>query len=242
MGAGHWSRIENGKRPPTEAVALAADSAFPERRGWFLEYYEESKTWTPPGFRSWGEYEDKARNLRAWMPGILHGLVQTENYARATLLTYPGVTDEILTSRLRARMERQKRVLMRDDPPAVWFIVDQLSLYREAGSPDVMAEQMQHLATVATMPNVKLQVLPAVVHPASAGELIVSDDAAYTEHNGGGLVFTEQETVATLANLFNTIQVESFRASESLALIKEVGEIWTHGASPLTAVRTADRA
>lgn len=35
IDAGHLSRIENGKRPPTEAIALACDAVFPERRGWF---------------------------------------------------------------------------------------------------------------------------------------------------------------------------------------------------------------
>src|SRR5450756_3127283 len=56
----HLSRIENGHRPPTEAVAQACDRVFPERKGWFTEYYEESKSWMPPGFRDWAEYEDDA--------------------------------------------------------------------------------------------------------------------------------------------------------------------------------------
>jgi transcriptional regulator with XRE-family HTH domain len=34
----HLSRIENGLRPPTRALALACDVAFPERRGWFTDY------------------------------------------------------------------------------------------------------------------------------------------------------------------------------------------------------------
>lgn len=243
MAAPYWSQIENGRRPPTLKVAQACDRVFPERKGYFTEYYEESRTWVPASFRSWAEYEDRAVSLRAWSPGVLHGLVQTEAYARAMLLTYPGVTDEILAGRLRSRMERQRRVLMRDDPPSVWFLVDQLSLYREVGSADVMAAQMQRLADVAAMPNVNLQVMPAVAHPANASELIIADGAAYAEHVAGGLVFTEQETVSSLITLFNSIQVESFRASESLALIKEVGEIWaTHGASPATATRTEDPA
>jgi transcriptional regulator with XRE-family HTH domain len=75
---GHASRIETGKAPPTEKVAKACDGAWPERRGWFLEYYEESKSWIPAGFRSWAEYEDKATTLRDWYPGILTGLLQTE--------------------------------------------------------------------------------------------------------------------------------------------------------------------
>jgi hypothetical protein len=35
----HLSRIENGKRPPTEVVAAACDRAFPHRKDWFTEYY-----------------------------------------------------------------------------------------------------------------------------------------------------------------------------------------------------------
>jgi transcriptional regulator with XRE-family HTH domain len=35
---GHASRVETGKAPPTEKVAMACDAAWPERRGGFLEY------------------------------------------------------------------------------------------------------------------------------------------------------------------------------------------------------------
>ena len=242
VAAGHLSRIENGKRPPTEAIAARCDDVFPERRGWFTEYYEESRTWTAPGFRDWREYEDRAISLRAWMPGIMHGLLQTEGYARALLQTAPAVTAEMVTARLAARMERQQRVLMREDPPTAWFLVDQLSLYRLVGSPQIMADQMAHLTTVAAMPNVTLQVLPAVAHPANASELIVTDTAAYAEHVAGGYVFTEEETVTRLARLFHTILSESYRASESAALIEEAGQIWTAGASQATQTPTADHA
>jgi hypothetical protein len=93
---------------------------FPERRAWFTDWYDESRTWSevPPGFRSWAEIEDRAASLRAWSPGIVHGLLQTEDYARALLATSPGVTDETVASRLSARMERQRRVIMRDTPLA----------------------------------------------------------------------------------------------------------------------------
>jgi DNA-binding XRE family transcriptional regulator len=242
VAAGHLSRIENGKRPPTEAIAAKCDDVFPERRGWFTEYYEESRTWTPPGFRDWPEHEDKAMNLRAWMPGIVHGLLQTDEYARALMETSPGVTEEMVTARLAARMARQRRVLMRDDPPFAWFLVDQLSLYRLVGSPGIMAVQMRHLAAVAARPNVTLQILPAVAHPANASELIVTDSAAYAEHVAGGYVFTEEETVTRLARLFHTILREGYRASESAAMIEEVGQIWTAGASPASQMPTVDRA
>jgi transcriptional regulator with XRE-family HTH domain len=121
--AGHLSRVENGKRPATEALAEACDIAFPERKGWFAEYYRESSTWAevPAAFRSWAEHEEKASSVRDWMPSVVTGLLQTEDYARALLSTSPGAGDETVRSRLAARMERQRRVLMRDDPPLVFF-------------------------------------------------------------------------------------------------------------------------
>lgn len=235
INAGHLSRIENGKRPPTENVAVACDAAFPERKGWFTEYYQELRGWSevPAAFRSWTELEEKAPALRVWKPGILHGLLQTEDYARALIATVTGTSPETAAARLTNRMERQKRILFREDPPDVWFIVDQLSLYRLVGSPEVMADQMRHLATIAALPNVTLQVLPAVAHPANASEFIVTDDATYAEHVVGGYVFTDDQTVSYLNRLFSTILSECYRASESLAMIAEVGEIWT-GESPPT--------
>ena len=239
---GQASRIETGKQPPTEKVARACDAVWPERRGWFLEYYEESKSWTPAGFRSWGEYEDRAVSLRAWSPGVLHGLVQTEAYARAMLETASGATAEMVSSRLTSRMERQKRVLMREEPPMAWFIIDELSLYREVGSAQVMAEQMRYLADIAAIPTVVVQVLPAVAHPAGASGFIVADDAAYAEHVAGGYTFTEQETVTSLLKLFNTIHSESFRASESLRMLEGMEQEWMTGVSPLTRTPTAGTA
>jgi Domain of unknown function (DUF5753) len=128
------------------------------------------------------EIENKAATLRAWSPGIVHGLPQTSDYARAFLVTVPGVTEQQATARLNSRMERQNRVLKRDDPPSAWFVVDEMSLYRRAGSPAAMAEQLRHLAEVAKM--------PATEHSASASELIIADNAAYVEHLAGGLVYT----------------------------------------------------
>jgi transcriptional regulator with XRE-family HTH domain len=152
---GQASRIETGKQPPTEKVADACDRVFPERRGWFREYYEESKTWVPAGFRSWAEYEDKAATLRVWAPTIVHGLLETENYARIMLSVYPGVSDQVVKARLASRMERQRRVLFRADPPDVHVIVDEAALYRRVGSAEVMAEQMSHLLELAALDHVR---------------------------------------------------------------------------------------
>jgi hypothetical protein len=232
----HLGRIENGHRPPTQAVADACDRVFPERKNWFREYYEESQSWMPPGLRSWTEHEDKAVRLSVWAPGIVHGLLQTEDYARTFFALLPGASDEVIAARLANRMERQRRVLFRkDDPPSVSCVVDHTALYRLVGSPQIMAAQMRHLAEVARMPNVTLQVLPAVAHPATASELIIADNnAAYAEHLAAGGVYTEDDRVAYLERLFAMIRAECYRASDSAAILGKAERIWT-GESPVTA-------
>jgi transcriptional regulator with XRE-family HTH domain len=241
INIGHASRIENGKRPPTEKVATACDAAFPERRGWFLEYYVEMRGWSevPAAFRDWSELEDRAASLRVWMPGIMHGLLQTENYAAALISTLPGVPQETVTARVAGRMDRQRRVLLRDDPPRAWFIVDELSLYREVGNEQVMAAQLRRLREVAAMQTLTLQVLPAVAHCANASEFIIADGAAYAEHVAGGYVFTDDETVAALAVRFDTLRGECYRVSESTALLERLERAWTTGGSPPIQTRMA---
>jgi transcriptional regulator with XRE-family HTH domain len=237
----HLSRIEAGKRPPTEAIADAMDNVFPERHGWFREFYEDSKSAMPPGLRSWTEIEDKAARLSVWCPGTIHGLFQTEDYARVFLSTLASVPAEVVEARLASRMARQQRVLHRDDPPTVTYVIDHVALFRGVGSAEIMAGQMRHLLSMARLSNVTLQILPAVAHPATASELIIADNsAAYAEHLAAGGVYTDPETVTRLELIFTTIRSECYRASDSAAAIGKAGKLWT-GASRHTAGRT-DRA
>jgi transcriptional regulator with XRE-family HTH domain len=236
----YLSQIENGTRPPTARVADAMDAAMPERKGWFREYYDDNRSSIPPGLRSWAEHEDKASRLGLWAVSVVHGLLQTPDYARVWIETVPGVTPEQIDARLASRMARQKRVLFREDPPAVTCIVDHTALYRLVGSPDVMAEQLRHLLEVASMPHVTLHVMPAVAHHAVTSEMIIADHrAVYTEDLSGGRVH-EGETAARLDQLLTTIASEAYRASDSAAIIRKAEQAWT-GEQPVTAQAT-DRA
>jgi transcriptional regulator with XRE-family HTH domain len=239
--AAHLGRVENGKRPPTENLAARCDAVFPERRGWFSEFYDESRRWpeVPASFKSWPEYEDKAASLRDWSPSIITGLLQTEQYARALICVQPHITPQTAAARLASRMQRQKRVIGRDNPPAAWFIIDELSLYRQVGNAADMAAQLRHLLETAAMPKVTLQVLPAIAHPVNASGFLMADDAVWIEHAAGGFVYTDKDTVSALALRFDSLRAESYRASESLALIERLEGIWKAGGSPLTPTATA---
>lgn len=227
LNAAHLGRVEAGKRPPTEEIAAACDRVFPERKGWFSEWHRDSRSWMPPGFRSWTEHESGSAHLSVWCPGIVDGLAQTEDYAQAHLETLPGAAPEQVKIRLRARMARQRQVLHRDPPPAVRFVIDEVALHRQVGTPSAMAKQMEHLAELAEMPHMTLQVLPLVAHSATNSNLMVADGAAYVEHLVGGYVYTDSETLTELERIFVSIQAESYRASESVALFREACERWS---------------
>jgi hypothetical protein len=188
----------------------------------------------PATFRSWSDYEDQSATLRLWAPLIVHGLFQTEDYARA-LIAISGVNGEAAATRLQARMERQRRVLGRC---RVSYVLDQSALYRLVGSPDLMTAQLNHLLEVATMPNVMLQVMPEIAHDALEAGYALADDAVWSEHVVSGGVYTDPEIVASVAVRHDNLRGECMKASESLALIEGLAKQWT-GGSQLTRQVTA---
>jgi hypothetical protein len=239
------SRIETGGRPPNERVAAECDRLFPGRRGWFTDWMSESRSWgeIPPAFKSWAEVEQRATVLYVWAPGIIHGLFQTERYARVMLGTYPGVSGDVVAARLENRMLRQRRILYRPDPPEMYVVVDELALYRRVGSPAIMAEQVSRLLEVAELEHVHLMVMPAIEHPCTSSGMMIAEDAAYTESLTGGGTYTERATTVRLNRLFATLTGESYRASESRALLRRMRDTWMQlGESQPTRARPAETA
>jgi transcriptional regulator with XRE-family HTH domain len=230
LNAAHLGRIESGLRPPSVKVADALDGVFPERRGWYLQWLDDirSAPEVPATFRSWGDYEDRSATLRLWTPLIVDGLFQTEDYARA-LIALTGVSHEVADGRLKARMERQRRVLGRC---RVSYVLDQSALYRLVGSPEIMAAQLRHLLEVAAMPNVVLQVMPEVAHNVMEAAYVLADDAVWSENLVSGAVYTDPEIVGSVATRHDNLRGECLRVSESLALIGRLAEQWTGGNQP----------
>jgi hypothetical protein len=196
--------------------------------------FDEMQTWLPPGLRSWSEYEDIARRLDVWAPGVVPGLFQTPDYARELLRTFPGVTEEQVKARLDARMARQKRVLGREeDVPVITAVIAKTALDCLVGSPEIMASQMRKLVEVAALPNVTLAVLPNIGHSATMSALLIADHAAaHVEHLTGGLVFTEPDRVAGLEAIFGAVRGECYRVTESTGIIREAEESWIGESRP----------
>lgn len=240
----HLGRVESGARPPTVRLAALLDEVFPERGGYYVSFMDDYRTAPeiPATFRSWSDYEEGAATLRVWEPGIVSGLAQSEGYARALIAAEPGMTADTEDIRVKTRLDRQRRVVNRPEPPRLTLLVDQVALWRRVRSARVMAEQMAHLAEIAELPHVTVQVVPAIEHAANTSGYVLSDDAVWCEHLASGGVFTDPQIVSGIAARHDSLRAECYRASESLAMILEEGERWRTGGSRAVQAATAETA
>jgi hypothetical protein len=125
----------------------------------------------------------------------VHGLFQTEDYARAvTMLGHQGAPAWEIDSRVALRMKRQD-LLTGADPPKVWSVMDETALRRPVGGPQVMRAQLHHLAEIAQLPQVTVQVVPFRHggHAAAGGPFTI---LRFAEPDLPDVVYLEQLTSA----------------------------------------------
>jgi len=141
------------------------------QRGWMRPYRSE----LPDVYSDYIGFEDEARSIANYESLFVPGLLQTEAYARAQLRgTLPYASEAEIESRVAARLERQP-VLVKDDAPKLWAIIDEAALRRLVGRGDVMRGQARHLLEARSQPNVTIQVITysAGAHPGMDGSFVI---------------------------------------------------------------------
>jgi hypothetical protein len=177
--------------------------------------------------------EAEATAMRSYEPLLIPGLLQTHCYARAILRTRVGDTDEEIEEMVAARLERQV-ILDRPRPPMLWVVIDEGVLRRPVGGPEVMAEQLGHLAGAARRPNIVVQVIPAGVgaHEGLRGSFVLMDFAAgpatgWQDGAVRGQAVADADGLAALTVTWDTLKAETLSRPVSLKLIEEAGRTWT---------------
>lgn len=95
--------------------------------------------------------ERKAVRIHGWQPFVVPGLLQTEEYARELIrVSRPQDSAAAVEELVAARMERQA-ILTGDDPPMLWYVLDEGILHRVVGSVEVMDVQLDRLATLRSL-------------------------------------------------------------------------------------------
>jgi transcriptional regulator with XRE-family HTH domain len=162
------SRLENGRRgaSPRDIRDLCdLYNVEGDERQQLTDLAEESKqrAWWQSSelpYRTYVGLEADARTIRDFGLGVIPGLLQTADYARAVLTgTHPPLPADVIEQRLAWRLERQ-RLLLSADPPQFDAVIDEAVLHRVGGSRAIMRAQLGHLLTASAQENVTILVVP----------------------------------------------------------------------------------
>jgi hypothetical protein len=237
------SRIETGKAPTKSAylsqllelyqvtdagqrqilVDMAREG---HRKGWWAAYDDV----LPSGLGVYVGLEAEASGLRSYEIGVVHGLLQTTDYARAVLrASAPRHTADQIERLVDLRMERQRR--LNDDPPLdLWVIHDEAVIRRTVGGPVVMRHQLAHLLVVAGLPGVTLQVLPfdTGAHAGHDGPFSIIEfydrsdsEVVYVESTAGPIYLEKDREVRASAEVFDRLRAAALPPEASLDLISK---------------------
>jgi DNA-binding XRE family transcriptional regulator len=227
-------KAETGARPPSDDLAGKIAETFPGLcNGLYVQLAaiaRKSNGPIPGWFADWLEAERQAHTLRIWQPLIVPGLLQTAEYARA-LFVAAGEDADRVEELIAARLDRQA-ILDRPKPAQVVTVLDESVLHRLIGAPQVMADQLIHLAAVSERPSVTIQMIPSDIGAnagLSGGFQLASTDGAEDVLNMNGVEDVTSETrslVRTAANMFVRVQADALPRAASRKLILEAAEQW----------------
>jgi transcriptional regulator with XRE-family HTH domain len=195
--------------------------------GWWAKYNDVLPVW----FEPYLGLETAASLIRSFELQFVHGLFQTEDYARAvTILGYgPGAIDEI-ERRVSVRVRRQA-VLTSADPPRVWFVIDEAALRRPMGGRQVMRAQLKHLLETTALPQVTIQVVPfrRGGHAAAGGSFTILrfaapdlPDVVYLEQLTSALYLEERRDVDHYMEVMNRLSAEAHTPVATTRFLREI--------------------
>jgi hypothetical protein len=195
--------------------------------GWWSRYGDVMADW----FESYLGLEMAASIIRTFELQFVHGLFQTEDYARAvTRLGYASAAADEIDRRVSVRLKRQD-LLSGPRPPRVWSVMDEAALRRPVGGRHVMRAQLGHLADVTAMPQVTVQIMPFSHggHAAAGGSFTILrfaeadvPDVVYIEQLTSALYLDKREDVDHYLEVMNALSTEALTPAESTDFLAEI--------------------
>lgn len=198
-----------------------------QQKGWWTDYEDVLR----PRFETYIGLEAEAASLRSYHTHLVHGLLQTEDYARAVIRAgRPADSPDDLERLVAVRMRRQE-LLTRDRPLELWAVIDEAVLRRPIGGRAVMRAQLQRLIEAAPLLNVTLQVLPFPqgAHAGLDGTFSVIEfpeqadtDVVYVDSGAGNIYLEKARDVRRYTLRFDHLRAAGLAPEESVAFISEV--------------------
>lgn len=182
----------------------------------------------PSWFRGVVSLEQQATEIKSFQPLLVHGLLQTEDYARTILRDgRPTDTDSEIDELIAGRMARQS-ILSGERPPLLLVVLDETVIRRPVGGREIMGAQLDRLLEATGSSRVTIQVVPQATenNPGLSGPftLLTVDGAEtlYMETPLSGAPIETLEEVSQYLRLFGDIRGVALPPRESRNLIETV--------------------
>lgn len=230
----HISLWEKGERQPSEdalTLVLAVLDVSGDDRERMLGMLRETQgpgriTAGMPGLgqtlSTLIDLESSARKITDYSLGLIPGLLQTSDYARAIMGNSPHAETRVV---LRAG---RRDILTRSDPVELVALIDSEVLVRPAGTTrSVLIDQLRHLLRMGELPNVTIQIVSSTCphwHAGLAGpfELIEFPKASpvvHLEHHRSSAFLWEGDDVREFVDAANEVRKLAMTPAESAEAI-----------------------
>jgi transcriptional regulator with XRE-family HTH domain len=214
-----------------QLLALSKESV---AHGWLRPYHQDLRD----EYTAYISFESEAAGVRNYESLFIPGLLQTEDYARATIRGgLPMAGQQEVEDRMQARMARQQ-VLTKDNPLKLWAIVDEAALNRVVGGAAVMHAQLNHLLDVTATPHITFQLIPftAGAHPGMSGAFVIMDfpdpmdtDLIFIESMAGHLFLESDADVRRYNAIVDNLRAVALSPDDSAVWIAELASEFEGG-------------
>ncbi|MEU4087190.1 helix-turn-helix domain-containing protein [Streptomyces aureus] len=222
-------KVERGARIPRADFLDRADDVL-NAEGRLRAFKEDmEKARYPKKVRELKMLEERAVELVAYCDHNIHGLLQTEDYARALFeMRQPAYSRDEVERAVLGRMAR-RAVFDRDPSPSLVFVQEEVTLRRPLGGRMILRLQLERLLEVGKLRNVTIQVMPTdrEEHAGMQGETQVlkfEDGTAVGRSEGAfnGRPVTDPKQLRILELRHGMIRAQALSPRESSALIERV--------------------
>jgi transcriptional regulator with XRE-family HTH domain len=178
--------------------------------------------------------EAEAVVISAFQSSVVHGLLQTADYARAGHEgAMPRLDTEQIERHIEAKLTRQ-RILTQDRPPHFAAILDEAALHRVVGGRQVMAAQLARILDMSDLPNVVVQVLPYEVgaHPAVESNFTIlklpdtTPGVVFVEGLIGSTYLERDDDLARYHQIFSKLQSVALSPKDTADLVAKLLRIY----------------
>ncbi|WP_067819087.1 helix-turn-helix domain-containing protein [Nocardia inohanensis] len=209
----------------SELIDLAKEAW---RKGWWDEYRD-----VVGGRRYLDAFwlEGRARHIRTFNLGFIHGLLETPDYMGAIFRGDPSFDKAATARATELRLARQR--ILDTGQTSITAIISELVLRQTIGSPAIMREQLDHLLAMSERDNITIRVLgfDATAYHALAGAFTLFDlgepfaPVAYVE-NLAGCLYVESPAVERYLRTYDEIEKAALSPRESTAAISRACKGW----------------